>query len=388
MRRGQNQTMKIYSDFAGRRTRQIIADLAALVAIGLWVWFGVIVFNLVNELAVWGKQMQEAGSGFEGAMSDVGETLGGIPLIGSGIRIPFDGASEAGAALEAAGIAQQDAVLQLAITLGIGIPLLPILTILAVWLIPRIMFIRRASRAKQVVTAPAGMDLLALRALTSQKLSAIAKVDVDALGAWRRGEPDVVRRLAQLEAAIVGREGSRRLKTVGAQCHFDGCGGRDGAECGGAADAALELDDLGRSETPGVTAAKQAPRRGPAERQAQRHLHDRLVVAFADELTCDTCGEPGGVSIRPPLPEQPVAIVGDSCVLSTEVGEETRHRGDRAADLQLVEHLGVIGQVAPEGVLRKRDTEPTGGHPESLGLSPAEAPARIDRTLSNDEGAP
>ena len=105
----------------------------------------------------------------------------------------------AGASLEAAGVAQQDAVFQFAVTLGIGIPLLPILTILAIWLIPRIMFIRRAGRAKQVVTAAAGMDLLALRALTTQKLAAIAKIDADALGAWRRGEPDVVRRLAQLE---------------------------------------------------------------------------------------------------------------------------------------------------------------------------------------------
>lgn len=196
--------MKIYSDFAARRTRQIIADLAALVAIALWIWFGYTVFTLVNGLAEWGRQMQEAGSGFEGAMTDVGNTLGGIPLIGPGIRVPFDGASQAGASLEAAGVAQQEAVLQLALTLGIGIPLLPILTILAIWLIPRIRFIGRAGRAKEVVKADAGMDLLALRALTTQKLSAISKIDPDALGAWRRGEPDVVRRLAQLELRASG----------------------------------------------------------------------------------------------------------------------------------------------------------------------------------------
>lgn len=196
--------MKIYSDFAARRTRQIIADLAALVAIALWIWFGYTVFTLVNGLAEWGRQMQEAGSGFEGAMTDVGNTLGGIPLIGPGIRVPFDGASQAGASLEAAGVAQQEAVLQLALTLGIGIPLLPILTILAIWLIPRIRFIGRAGRAKEVVKADAGMDLLALRALTTQKLSAISKIDPDAIGAWRRGEPDIVRRLAQLELRASG----------------------------------------------------------------------------------------------------------------------------------------------------------------------------------------
>lgn len=196
--------MKIYSDFAGRRTRQIIADVAALTAIALWVWFGATIFALINQLAVFGVQMEDAGAGFRETMSDVGETLGGVPLIGPGIRVPFDGASAAGGSLEAAGQAQQDAVLQLATTLGIGTAALPVLMILLVWLVPRILFIRRAGRARSVVSAEAGMDLLALRALTTQKLSAITAIDADALGAWRRGETGVVRQLAQLELRSAG----------------------------------------------------------------------------------------------------------------------------------------------------------------------------------------
>jgi hypothetical protein len=196
--------MKIYSDFAGRRTRQIIADVLAVVAIALWVWFGTTIFTLVNSLSVFGVQMEDAGAGFQQTMAEVGETLGGIPLIGPGIRVPFDGASAAGGTLEAAGQAQQEAVLQLALTLGIGTAALPVLMILIVWLVPRILFIRRAGRATAVVHADAGMDLLALRALATQKLSAITRIDPDALGAWRRGEPDVVRRLAQLELRSSG----------------------------------------------------------------------------------------------------------------------------------------------------------------------------------------
>lgn len=196
--------MKIYSDYAGRRTRQIVGDAVALAAIALWVWFGATVFQLVQGLASWGAQMEEAGAGFEGTMTDIGDTLGGIPLIGPGIRLPFDGASGAGAALEAAGQAQQEAVLQLAIALGVGIPLLPVMTILALWLAPRIFFIRRAGRAQAVARADAGMDLLALRALTTQKLAAIVKIDPDAVGAWRRGEPETVRQLAQLELRASG----------------------------------------------------------------------------------------------------------------------------------------------------------------------------------------
>jgi hypothetical protein len=196
--------MKIYSDFAGRRTRQIVGDVAAVVAIALWIWFGVTVFQLVHGLASWGVQMEEAGAGFADTMTDIGDTLGGVPLIGPGIRVPFDGASGAGAALEEAGRSQQEAVLQLATTLGIGIPLVPVLTILAVWLVPRILFIRRAGRATAVSQADAGMELLALRALATQKLSKIVEIDPDALGAWRRGEPQTVRRLAQLELRAAG----------------------------------------------------------------------------------------------------------------------------------------------------------------------------------------
>jgi hypothetical protein len=91
--------------------------------------------------------------------SEVGNTRGGIPLIGGGIGSPFEGASAAGSALEAAGQSQQMAVNQ----------------------------------------SGAGIDLLALRALATQKISAISKVDPDAMAAWRSGDEGVMRALAQLE---------------------------------------------------------------------------------------------------------------------------------------------------------------------------------------------
>ncbi len=196
--------MRLYSDFADRRARQITADVVALVLIALWIWLGVTVFTLINALADFGVQMEQAGAGFRETMTEVGENLGGIPLIGGGIRMPFDGASQAGGALEAAGQSQQDAVLQLALVLGIGIAVLPILMILVVWLVPRIRFVRRAARAKELVKGGAGIDLLALRALATQKLPALARVDTDAMAAWRRGDERVMRRLAALELKSAG----------------------------------------------------------------------------------------------------------------------------------------------------------------------------------------
>lgn len=196
--------MRLYSDFADHRARQITADVIAIVLIGLWVWLGVSVFTVVNSLAGFGQQMEQAGAGFRETMTEVGESLGNVPLIGGGIRVPFDGASQAGGALEAAGQSQQDAVLQLALVLGIGIAALPIVMILVLWLIPRIRFVRRAGRARRVLESAAGVDLLALRALATQKLSAIAKIDTDAMAAWRRGDDRVLRELAALELKSSG----------------------------------------------------------------------------------------------------------------------------------------------------------------------------------------
>jgi hypothetical protein len=196
--------MKLYSDFTGRRTRQIVADVIALISISLWVWFGVTIFQLIQNLAGFGVQMEEAGLGLEKTMTDIGEALGGVPVVGGGIRAPFDGASEAGAALAEAGRNQQEAVFQLAVGAGIGVAILPVLMILVLWLVPRIRFIRRAGRAGAIVESGAGLELLALRALATQKLAAITAVDADALAGWRRGDPDIVRRLAQLELRSSG----------------------------------------------------------------------------------------------------------------------------------------------------------------------------------------
>ena len=196
--------MKLYSDYGPRRTRQIFVDVVSLAFIVGWVWLGATIYGLITELAEFGKDMENAGAGFRKTMTEVGENLGGVPLIGPGIRIPFDGASDAGGALETAGQNQQELVHQLALTLGLGVAVLPVLMILFLWLLTRGRFVRRAGRAKALVREGVGIDLLALRALTNQKITTIAKVDVDAMGAWRRGDETVMRRLAGLEMESSG----------------------------------------------------------------------------------------------------------------------------------------------------------------------------------------
>lgn len=196
--------MNLYSDFAPQRSRQIVGDVLALLAIGAWAWLGVTVFQLVSNLSTFGAQMETAGAGFTETMVDIGSTLGGIPLIGGGIRVPFDGASDAGQSLQDAGQSQQVAVSQLATGLGVGIAVLPILMILILWLVPRVRFARNSAHARTMLDASAGVDLLALRALANQKISALSTVSPNAMEAWRRGDETVMMALARLELKSAG----------------------------------------------------------------------------------------------------------------------------------------------------------------------------------------
>jgi len=196
--------MKIYSDYAGHRTRQIIVDVLAIAAISAWAWLGYTVYSLVMNLADFGVQMEESGAGFKSTMIDISENLSKVWLIGDGIKAPFDAASDAGSTLEQAGQAQQVAVQQLATGLGIGIAVLPILTILVFWLVPRIRFARRAGTAKAMLKQGASIDLLALRALANQRVGVLMAIDSDVAGAWRRNEPEVLRTLANLELRSSG----------------------------------------------------------------------------------------------------------------------------------------------------------------------------------------
>ncbi|GHD77451.1 hypothetical protein CLV85_1496 [Salinibacterium amurskyense] len=196
--------MQLYADQPARRTRQIIADLISLGFIAVWIALGVWVYQLIAAFQELGVQMQEAGAGFESTMVELGDTLGSVPLIGSGIRAPFDGASEAGAALESAGQSQQASVEAAATVVGLFIGIVPVILILLVWLLPRIRFAIRAGEAKRLLATPGGADLLALRALATLNMTELARVSEAPAAEWRAGNSATVARLAQLQLAELG----------------------------------------------------------------------------------------------------------------------------------------------------------------------------------------
>jgi hypothetical protein len=174
----------------------------------LWIWLWVSIADTVHDatlgLARPGRQIDESATGLAGRLRDAGESISGVPLVGDDVQKPFEGAGGAADQLAAAGRAQVEAVQTLAFWLGIAVALIPILIALAVYLPPRIRFVRRATAGKRFLDAAADLDLFALRAMTNQPLHVLARVSDDPAGGWRDRDPDVVRRLAELELKDCG----------------------------------------------------------------------------------------------------------------------------------------------------------------------------------------
>ena len=196
--------MKPYSDFSGQRSRQIVADVIGVAAVAAWIWLGAFIHSSLVGFATYGADMQSAGADFEDSMTEIGTQLGGIPLVGGGIGDLFGAASDAGANLESAGRSQQQAVESIATGLGFAASGALIAVTLLVWLVPRLLFARRAGRSRLLARNPGAVDLLALRALTNQKMSVLTTADPDPASAWRRGDPHALGRLAALELRANG----------------------------------------------------------------------------------------------------------------------------------------------------------------------------------------
>jgi hypothetical protein len=196
--------MRLYADLPARRLGQLTADACVAVWVVAWVVIGSGVHHVVLGLAAPGRGLEDAGNGLGDNLTSAAQAAGDVPVVGDGLRGPIDGAAGAAGALARAGQAQQDAVGQLALVLGIVVALAPILLALAVWLPRRVRFARRASAAQHLVDSAADLDLFALRAMATQPMHVLARISDDPAGEWRRGVPDTVHRLAELELRACG----------------------------------------------------------------------------------------------------------------------------------------------------------------------------------------
>lgn len=194
----------LYAQTPWRRARQIVADLLVIGWVVLWVRVGLAVHDVVGRLAAPGRTLEDAGSSLSDGLGSAGETVARVPVIGDDVREPFTAAGGAADSIARAGVEVQDGVAQLALVLGVTIAAVPILLVVAVWLLVRVRFARRARAAGRILDSAADLNLFALRALATQPVRVLAGVSDDPADAWRRGDPEVVHALAALELRSLG----------------------------------------------------------------------------------------------------------------------------------------------------------------------------------------
>jgi hypothetical protein len=200
--------IKIWSELPVARTKEQVADVATLI----WVvfWGGIVwqLFQFLSSFAEAGRTIRAGGDGLVQGGRDLGESLAGLPLVGSQVRdIARDAIGGAGRPLSEFGTELEQFIFVVSVVLALILALVtlgPWLNRYLPWRWARLRQIRAAHRA--IRTAPRGGQAavertLAMRALTRLDYSTLLEFSPDPLGDWAGGRLD---RLARAELASVG----------------------------------------------------------------------------------------------------------------------------------------------------------------------------------------
>lgn len=201
--------MRWYADAPARRARQVAADLFTLGWVIAWVLVGRWVFTLVMGLAAPADPLRSAGVGLHDRMTEAAARVVEIPLVGDRIEVPFSGAAGVGTDLVSAGDSLEDSVRSVAWIVSVVSAGAPVFLVLLLWALVRVSWMRRARRLAVEVGDPESLELLALRALVRQDPRRLQQVFPDPVGAFRSGDPESLRTLADLELAEVGLRAGR-----------------------------------------------------------------------------------------------------------------------------------------------------------------------------------
>jgi hypothetical protein len=178
--------VKIYPSQPAARVRTLTSDLLALLLILLFGVLGLKVHDAVDELAVLGTGVKDAGSAVTEGFGAAGDAVSGAPVVGDDLGEALGEAGEAtGGPVEEAGREGEEAVHDLALLLGLLVFLLP--TAVYVWQVaPRrlqqIRMLSAASRALSGELTPARRQALAMRAAFGLPFGRLLRHTPDPIG--------------------------------------------------------------------------------------------------------------------------------------------------------------------------------------------------------------
>jgi hypothetical protein len=90
--------MHLWSERPGPRIRQIVADIATLTWVAIWISISVGLYRFLAQLAGAGRFISDSGNGLNGIGGRLAGALAGVPLVGegaaNGIRTGFSAAAD------------------------------------------------------------------------------------------------------------------------------------------------------------------------------------------------------------------------------------------------------------------------------------------------------
>lgn len=203
----------IWSERRGPRLREMVADAATIVWLGLWAVLGARLFIALAELAGAGRLIRDGGANLIRGGGEVAGAVEGVPLVGQGAADGIrDAFAAAGRPVVEFGSDLERLLLIIAGLLGaivVAIAVVPWLNRYVPWRVARL---RRLNAGARVLRATALRDaspssaleverLLASRALHRLEYADLLDFTPDPLGDWSSGRLD---RLVQAELETIG----------------------------------------------------------------------------------------------------------------------------------------------------------------------------------------
>jgi hypothetical protein len=196
--------MRIYAQRRGQLAGQLVGDAAVLVWAVVWAVVGFGASGAVAALAGPARDTARTARDLARQFGDAGTTAAQVPGLGDQLRRPFDAASGSLGDLVATADRQAASIERLATVMGWLVFLIPVATVLLVWLPRRVRFVRRARAAQRFIDTAADLDLFALRAMANQPMHVLATISDDPVRAWRSGDRGVIDALAAVELRQAG----------------------------------------------------------------------------------------------------------------------------------------------------------------------------------------
>lgn len=196
--------MSWYAATRPRALRQVAADAFVIVWVAVWWWVSRAVHDVVDDVAEPARSTARAARGLADDMTSASEGAGGVPLVGEALGTPFGSAAGGLEDVVASATEQAERVERVADVVGWVVLLIPVAVLVALWLPVRLRFLLATRAARSHVDAAPDLDLFALRAMATQPMPVLARISDDPVGAWRRGDREVVTRLAEIELRRVG----------------------------------------------------------------------------------------------------------------------------------------------------------------------------------------